>query len=230
MARWACLMWVAGLLVGQGMAQTIPPDKERVFDRKAPNVRLVDATGREFRLHDLRGKPVILSPIYTGCPSACIAITSSLRKVIPQVGVPGKDFWVLSLTFNPKERDADIRAFQRRYRIVEDGWRVAYAKTERELFQLLDAIDFRFRYVNEKIYDHPNVLVFLSDDLRIRYYVEGTNYTKEQILTGLRWARGELTIVERIEHAMLPIGVAILAGGALLSLLWGRFHRSDHDK
>ncbi|MEN3000666.1 MAG: SCO family protein [Armatimonadota bacterium] len=208
-------------LVGVVEAQAIPPDKERTFDTLVPNVRLIDSKGRMFYLHTLRGKPVILSPIYTGCPSACIAITRSLKRVIPQVGTPGKDFWVLSLTFNPKERAQAIRNYQRAYQIDGEGWRVVYAATEQELFQLLDALDFRFRYVNERVYDHPNLLVFLSPDLRIRYYAEGTEYTVDQIRTGLRWAHGEWSLWERLERALLPIGIAVLIGGTVLSFWWG---------
>jgi protein SCO1/2 len=221
MRRLLSLLWLLMDLNGRAMAQAIPPNQERTLNTVVPNIRLVDAVGREFRLHDLRGKPIIISPIYVGCPSACIAITRSLQQVLPQVGTPGKDFWVLSLTFHPKEREKAIQQFQHAYRLDGTGWRVVYARTEQELFQLLDALDFRFRYVNTRVYDHPNVVVFLSPDMRIRYYAEGTTYTADQIRTGLRWARGELTLLERLEQALLPLGIMLLIGGTLLSLYAG---------
>jgi protein SCO1/2 len=220
--RWLLpFLWLLMELNGRLMAQAIPPNQERTFNTIVPNIRLVDAAGREFRLHELRGKPVIISPIYVGCPSACLAITRSLQQALPQVGTPGKDFWVLSITFHPKERQDAIRRFQRAYQLDGVGWRAVHARTEQELFQLLDALDFRFRYVNAQVYDHPNVAVFLSPEMRIRYYAEGTTYTADQIRTGLRWARGELTPFERLEQALLPLGITLLIGGILLSFYWG---------
>lgn len=212
------------LLVGYALSQGIPPNEARTLGTKVPNIRLVDAEGREFDLYELKGKPVLLSPIYARCPTACVQIGNSLSQVIPKVGTPGVDFWVLSLTFDPKETRDHIRHYQLRHRIDGKGWRVVYAKDPKALFALLDAIDFRFTYLSEEIKDHPNFLVALSDQMEIRHYVYGTTFTEAQIRKALRYARGELTWWERaVEGWLAPTLVLMALGLAGWSgVLWRR--------
>ncbi len=222
--RFVWLNLLAPLLVGCALAQGIPPDEGRTVGKTIPNIRLVDAQGREFDLYDLKGKPLLLSPIYARCPTACVQIGNSLRKVLPKVGTPGVDFWVLSLTFDPKETREHLRLYQQRHRIDGEGWCVVHAKDPKALFELLDAIDFRFTYISEAIKDHPSFIVALSDQMEIRAYVYGTEYTEEQIRRALRYARGELTWWERARDGWLaPLLIMLsvsLAGWA--GILWWR--------
>ncbi|MDQ7037822.1 MAG: SCO family protein, partial [Aquificota bacterium] len=60
----------------------IPPNESRTLGKQVPDVVLVDSEGEEFNLYSLKGKPVILSPIYTHCTSACPIITESLKKMV----------------------------------------------------------------------------------------------------------------------------------------------------
>lgn len=215
LGRWLWAL-VLGTLATLLWAQGIPPDESRTFGTIAPNTPLIDAQGRKFHLHDLKGKPVILSPIYARCPSACVAIGNSLQKVLPQVGVPGRDFWVLSLTFDPKEGLSHIQAYQRRHRMDGYGWRAVYAENSIALFELLDAIDFRFTYISEAIKDHPNFLVVLSPEMEIRAYVYGTEYDPAAVRKALRIARGELTLWERWrDYGLAPtlLLMALALGG-----------------
>lgn len=198
------------------LAQGIPPNEAQTLGRIVPNTPLIDASGRRFHLHDLKGKPIILSPIYARCPSACVAIGNSLRTVLPQVGTPGKDFWVLSVTFDPKEGLSHIRAYQNRHQMDGYGWRAVYAENPKALFELLDAIDFRFTYISEAIKDHPNFIVVLSPELEIRAYVYGTEYEVAQVRKALRVARGKLTLWERFwDYWLAPslVLAAVALGG-----------------
>jgi hypothetical protein len=87
------------------------------------------------------------------------------------------------------------------------------------LFQLLDAIDFRFTYVSEIVKDHPNLLVFLDSEGVIRHYEFGLEFTPAQLERGLRIARGQYTLWERVSDWIFPIGaVGVLATGAWLML------------
>jgi len=51
--------------------QGVPPDLSKTLGTTPPDVKFVDTQGHAFKLSDLKGKPIILSPIYAGCPSAC---------------------------------------------------------------------------------------------------------------------------------------------------------------
>ncbi len=202
--------------------QGVPPNVPKVLGTVPPNVRLVDTQGRSFHLHDLKGKPLILSPIYARCPSACIVISRSLKKALEQLNVPSDSYTVLTFSFDPKEGRAEMAEFQRTHQLFRSNWRVAFVPDDNELFALLDGIDFRFTYVSEQVKDHPNLLVFLDKDGAIRHYEFGLEFTPEQLERGLRRARGEWTFWERLgifSEWLFPIGaLGVIVSGAWMFL------------
>jgi protein SCO1/2 len=205
--------------------QGVPPNLANTLGTKPPNVRFIDTAGRAFTLSDLKGKPVILSPIYAGCPSACIVISRSLKEALSKLNLSSETYTVLTFTFDPKEGRTHMRSFQQKYELNLPNWRIAYVPDDEALFELLDAIDFRFTYVSEQVKDHPNLLVFLDSDGVIRHYEFGLEFTPAQLERGLRIARGQYTLWERVSDWIFPIGaVGVLATGAWL-MLGGRRKR-----
>jgi protein SCO1/2 len=205
--------------------QGVPPNLSKTLGTTPPDVKFVDTQGRAFTLSDLKGKPVILSPIYAGCPSACIVISRSVKKALSELNLSPETYTVLTFSFDPKEALADMRSFQQKHQLNASNWRVACVHDDDALFELLDAIDFRFTYVSEQVKDHPNLLVFLDSDGVIRHYEFGLEFTPAQLQRGLRIARGQYTLWERISDWIFPIGaVGVLATGAWL-ILGGRRKR-----
>jgi len=216
------LSFILGCLAfGQG----VPPNLANTLGTKPPNVRFIDTEGRTFMLNDLKGKPVILSPIYAGCPSACVVISRSLKQALSKLNLSPETYTVITFTFDAKEGHDHMRSFQQKHQLNLPNWRIAYVPDDRALFELLDAIDFRFSYVSEQVKDHPNLLVFLDSDGVIRHYEFGLEFTPAQLERGLRIARGQYTLWERISDWIFPIGaVGVLATGAWL-MLGGRRKR-----
>ncbi|MCS6923913.1 MAG: SCO family protein [Fimbriimonadales bacterium] len=201
------------------LGQGIPPDLSKTLGTTPPDVTFEDTQGRRFRLSELKGKPVILSPIYAGCPSACIVISRSVQRALTQLSLPEETYAVLTFSFDPKEGRADMRAFQRKHGLNRPNWRLAVVPDDKALFQLLDALDFRFTYVSEQVKDHPNLLVFLDSNGVIRHYEFGLEFTPEQLQRGLRIARGEFTLWERVSDWIFPLGaLGVLATGAWMML------------
>ncbi|MCS7301314.1 MAG: SCO family protein, partial [Fimbriimonadales bacterium] len=184
--------------------QGVPPNLSQTLGATPPDVLFVDTQGRAFRISALRGKPVILSPIYAGCPSACVVISRSLSKALAQLNLPDDAYTVLTFSFDPKEGRNDMAAFQRKHQLNRPNWRIAVVPDDKALFQLLDAIDFRFTYVSEQVKDHPNLLVFLDSNGVIRHYEFGLEFTPAQLQRGLRIARGEYTLWERVSDWIFP--------------------------
>lgn len=194
----------------------IPPNEGKTLGRELPDVLLVDSKGREFNLHILKGKPVVLSPIYTHCNSACPIITDSLKKVIPFLGKPGQDFWVLSFTFDPSDGQEDIRAFQEKYGLDGEGWKVVRAKTKEDLFRLVDAIDFRFMSIPEtKDFVHPNLVVFVSPDMKIKKYVYGVVFDKKEMAKALQYSLGAKNFLEDFKSFLFFFGLLGLSFSGL---------------
>ena len=207
MSLFLSLLLLLSFIFAQTGSTGIPPNEQRTLDTYIPgNIMLVDAEGREFKLSDLKGKPIILSPIYTTCKSSCPIITKNLKKVVPEVGTPGKDFWVVSLTFNPKDTLEDLKRFKREYGLDEPGWIVAKARTKEELFKLLDAIDFRFLTAGDE-FIHPNLIVILSPNLQIKKYLYGVTYDKYELINALRYAKGELALPDKFRSYLFIVGL-----------------------
>ncbi len=177
----------------------IPPDESRTLGNYLPNVKLMDSNGKTFYLYELKGKPLILSPIYTHCQSACPLITHSIKEVVYKLGEPGRDFWVLSFSFDPKDTIKDIQRFQREHNIDGKGWIVAVAVNKEDIFRLMDAIDFRFMSMPEsRDFVHPNLLVFTSAEMKIKKYLYGVVFAKEDIKAALQYAMGRESLLEKL--------------------------------
>jgi protein SCO1/2 len=77
---------------------------ERAVGRNLGNYRLIDATGAPVSLRDYRGKPLIISLIYTACSSVCPPTTQHLINAVNEAGrVFGLDsFNVLTIGFDAR--------------------------------------------------------------------------------------------------------------------------------
>lgn len=206
--------------------QGVPPNLSKTLGTALPDVKFIDTRGKTFHLSDLRGKPVILSPIYAGCPSACIVISRSVKRSLEKLNLDPETYTVLTFSFDPKEDLADIKTFQAAHRLDARNHRVAYVPDDDALFELLDALDFRFTYVSEQVKDHPNLLVFVDSEGVVRHYEFGLEFTPEQIQRGLRIARGQYTLWERVSDWIFPIGaIGVLATGVWI--MWSGRRRRE---
>jgi protein SCO1/2 len=88
--------------------------------------RLVDAKGIRIDLSELRGKPLVVSLIYTGCTHVCPMITQRLRQAVEEAQrVIGPDrFNVVTVGFDVRN-DTPMRmaAFARAQRVDLPSWR-----------------------------------------------------------------------------------------------------------
>lgn len=86
---------------------------------------LVDVDGRQVRLAEYRGKPLVVSFIYTGCAQVCPTTTKFLSRAIQEAqGALGKDtFRVVTVGFNlPFDTPVAMREFQKKHGIGLANW------------------------------------------------------------------------------------------------------------
>jgi len=168
------------------LADVSYPRELFVIGKKIPSVRLYNQDGEIVDLETLvknsGKKVVILSPIYSNCPHACNPITQSLKDVVDEITKRGRnDFLVISLSFDEKDTKDDVERFIKRNEIedfVSSGtWVVLFGP---EFQKILDAIDFKIERKGE-IIDHPNLIVFLANDLRISGFLYGTYYYVDDV-------------------------------------------------
>ena len=75
----------------------------------APDFSLIDYMGRDVKLTALRGKPVVLTFIYTNCTDVCPIITAKLNEALQLLGTDSSKVEIVAITVDP-ERDTPARA------------------------------------------------------------------------------------------------------------------------
>ncbi len=148
---------------------------------------LLDRQGRPVALASLRGKPLLVSFVYTGCfqvcPTGTRTLQASLRSLYETLGAT--QFNVVSIGFNPPADSPEaMRAFAAQHRIDEPNWDFLSAPPA-----TVDALtrDFGFRYVATPAgFDHVLGVTVLDAEGRIAAQVYGERITPEQLGEPLR--------------------------------------------
>lgn len=170
------------------------PDENKFLSRKAANVIVFDATGIRFELFSLLGKkPLIISPVYTNCPSVCGILSNGTKKAINELGTLGKDFTIVSFSFDSSDRKKNLAAYESRWNMDGKNWKTISASGE-NIKLLMSSIDFEYDYNPvTKEFDHPSLLVVLTPSGRISRYIYGINPSKKDIKLAVMEAAAEKT-------------------------------------
>jgi protein SCO1/2 len=126
------LFLVAGLLFAQGLPEGTKLDprdalarSQAAIGRTVGDYTLQDRGGRQVRLAAYRGKPLLVSFIYTGCFQVCPATTKFLERAVgeAQRTLSGNAFDVVTVGFNlPFDTPEAMREFQKRQGIDLPHW------------------------------------------------------------------------------------------------------------
>ena len=86
----------------------------------APDFRLTDHRGVEVGLSDFRGKPVVLSFMYTNCPDVCKLTSAGLKQTMDLLGKQAAGVQLVAVSVDPAGDDAaSVRRFLGRYNLGE---------------------------------------------------------------------------------------------------------------
>lgn len=187
---------VAGLLAGAWLliaagatpaggaprAAALDPDaalalSQSVIGRQVGDYAFVDRRGRQVRLADYRGKPLLVSFVYTGCFSVCPTTTAGVAKAIraARQTLGTGAFNVITIGFNlPYDSPEAMREFARRYGVDDPNW-AFLTPLEQELPRLV--ADFGFQYVaTAGGFDHITQLTVLDAQGRVYRQVYGEDF------------------------------------------------------
>jgi protein SCO1/2 len=158
---------------------------ERLGAQLPLDVRLVDHEGREQPLRESfgRGRPVILTLGYYGCPMLCGMVLNGLSdglKALPFE--PGKDFDIVTVSIDPAE-GPELAAEKRKsfHEVLGrdpalPGWSFHTATAE-ESRRLADAVGFRYHWDEKtKQWAHASAIFVITPDGRISRYLYGIEY------------------------------------------------------
>ena len=98
---------------------------EAAIGRLVTDFTLLDRQGRPVRLSSYRGKPLLVSFVYTGCFEVCPTSTRTLHETVKALGslLSSDQFNVVSIGFNqPFDSPAALRAFSAQHRVDAPNW------------------------------------------------------------------------------------------------------------
>ena len=148
---------------------------------------LLDREGRPVRLSSYRGKPLLVSFIYTGCFQVCPTSTRALHEAVQalQKVVGAGQFNVISIGFNqPADSPQALRSFALQHRIDAPNWE--FLSPHASIVEALTR-DFGFSYVATPAgFDHLLAATVVDAQGRIYTQVYGERLTADKLGEPLR--------------------------------------------
>jgi protein SCO1/2 len=148
---------------------------------------LLDRAGQPVPLSRYRGKPLLVSFIYTGCFQVCPTSTRSLQASLASLyeAFGADNFNVVSIGFNqPADSPQALRAFAAQHRIEAPNWDFLSPGPA-----TVDALtrDFGFSYLaTPSGFDHVVGVTVVDGEGRIQAQVYGEQLTPDQLGEPLR--------------------------------------------
>jgi protein SCO1/2 len=156
--------------VDEKLGQTVPLDLE-----------LVNEEGERVTLRKLLDKPTLLTLNYFRCTGLCTPLLSGVAEMLGKSGqAPGKDFQVLSVSFDPRDT-AEMAGLKKQNYVKQlgpafppDAWRFLTGDpvtTKR----LADSVGFRFAKHGDD-YVHAGAVMVLSPTGKVTRYLYGVTF------------------------------------------------------
>lgn len=170
------------------------PNEKKYLSSQAANIEVFDAAGNHCKLYTLLNKkPLIISPVYTKCYSLCGLISNGVQNTIMGLGTLGKDFNVVSFSFDSSDTQNDLANYQLRWNMDGKSWKTISASPQ-NINAFMTSLDFQYDYnPTSKEYNHPAILIVLTPSGKISRYVYGVNPSKRDIKLSVIEANAEKT-------------------------------------
>ena len=156
--------------------------------RAAAQISWTDESGRVRNLSEFAGYPVVLLPMYTRCPSACLQTVAQLKKALADSAADPAQFRVFLFSIDPTDTPATLVAYRQR-EAVPLGWILGTAD-QSNIDALLESIGFQSAKAGTE-FMHPNLLLFLDSKLRVGKWIYGTGYTASDVDSAIKIAGGQ---------------------------------------
>ena len=181
------------------VSSAIPaPLREIGFDQNIDQRVPLDTTfrneaGATVHLGDYFGKkPVVLVFAYFDCPMLCTQVISGLSSALGVMSLnPGKDFEIVTVSFNPHDTPASAAAkkaaYLERYKRAgaAEGWHFLTGD-QPSIDRLTKAAGFRYVWDAEtKQYAHPSGVIVVTPDGRLSRYLFGIEYGPRDLRLGI---------------------------------------------
>ncbi|MCC6220833.1 MAG: SCO family protein [Deltaproteobacteria bacterium] len=154
-----------------------------------------DQNGNVRKLRDfvLRNRPFIILPVYFHCPRLCsISSDALLRRLSESQLELGRDYSVLSVSFDPKDNPASAKQAQQKYlnslehkKMRTQAWHFL-SGAQANIDELMRQIGFNYLADPEgSEFSHASTLVIFTPDGVISRYFYGVSYSERDLRLSL---------------------------------------------
>ncbi len=195
-ARIVCGAGLAALLAAHGgaaLAGTNDADaaalrtSQAAIGRVARDHAFTGQDGRPLSLAELRGRPVVLSLVYTNCYSICSGSTLHLREVVrtAREALGARSFAVLTVGFDTEHDTPErMRSYGRDRGIDDPDWYFASADAA-TVRGLADDVGFTW-VATPGGFDHVAQVTVLDADGKVAQQVYGPEFAPPELVEPLR--------------------------------------------
>ena len=160
---------------------------QEAIGRKVGDHALTASDGRAIRLSDFRGKPLVVSFVYTGCFQVCPTTTKFLGEAVgaARKAVGDESFNVLTIGFNlPFDSPTAMREFALKQGLGDARW--TFATPSPDTLDTL-AREMGFQWVPTAAgFDHLTQATILDRDGRVFRQVYGDSFELPMFVAPLR--------------------------------------------
>jgi protein SCO1/2 len=228
-----------------------PPRREAAFEaaksalgQQIPTLSFTAADGRRVDLADLRGRPLLVSLVYTGCADVCPALIENLGPAVKmaQEALGADSFTTVTIGFDTRnDTPARLASYARQHGAMLPNW-LFLSADQATLDLLVEAVGFTF-FPSAGGFEHMAMVSVVDSDGRLYQQVYGGVFEPPSIVEPLKdlvFGRQRSLasfggLMDRIRafctvyspnagryyfSYSLFIGLAIGMGSLLLVLLW----------
>jgi len=147
----------------------------------------IDRSGRTVRLSDYRGKPLVISMIYTHCPIICATTTKSLTALkLSQSAFGENSFGVLTIGFDTENDTPEaMDLFAKRMEIDLKNWEFVSSNPE-TINKISRDLGFTFFPTDEGGFNHITQTTFIDQDGKVYRQIYGEEFPNKTLLEPMR--------------------------------------------
>ncbi len=147
----------------------------------------LDRSGRSVRLADYRGKPLVISMIYTHCPFVCATTTRSLSALKSSQAAFGEDsFGVLTVGFDTENDTPEaMNDFAKRMGVNLPKWEFVSSDPE-TIKKLSKDLGFVYFPTDEGGFNHITQTTFVDGQGKVYRQIYGEEFNNKTLLEPLR--------------------------------------------
>jgi len=188
--------WLLPLLAAIGAVQAAAPaydekaalaKSQAAIGRTLDDHRFVDSDGTTVMLSQFRGKPLVLSLVYTSCYHTCPIITQHIGRTtgIARQALGTDSFRVATLGFDSaNDTPARMKSFARERGIDTERWRVLSADAA-TMKQFADELGFIY-FPSPRGFDHLAQTTIIDADGKVYWQVYGDNFPPPALVEPLK--------------------------------------------